>query len=276
MPAGGYGKDAIHALGLLKDLVHLATTRTIDPILTRPSSPTPTVTEHPVPAHSLETLQQACLDASLALHTSYAYSAFELRIGRVPINLIRPLLTTIGRIREELAWGVVHATQSQPQHDDSLSKGEVELLATLDDPSRSCADSIEDSISALQCAIGLCYGFRVPGCVCLAKKPSSIESGAKQDTHTHPKPRTGRNAELSRMCLSNVHAERERLVAVREGLRRQLDSVVREMNDAHMLQVTGGGVRSREGSPTRPEERHHNQLFRKSLYATSLLHVSPW
>ncbi|CAE6420306.1 unnamed protein product [Rhizoctonia solani] len=280
VPAGGYAKDAINALGLLKDLVHLATTRTIDPpisALTRPSSPTPTVTEHPVPiqpAQSLEALQRSCLEASLALHTSYAYSAFELRIGRVPINLIRPLLTTIGRVREELAWGVVHATQSQPQHDDSLSKDELELLATLDDPSRSCADSIEDSISALQCAIGLCYGFHVPGCVCVAKKASSIESGVKEEKHAHPKPRTGRSAEMSRLCLANIHAERERLADVRNVLRKQLDSVVRDMNDAHMLKTNRDTSRSREGSPTRPEQSHHNQLFRKSLYATSLLHIS--
>ncbi|CAE6441134.1 unnamed protein product [Rhizoctonia solani] len=282
VPSGGYAKDAINALGLLKDLVHLATTRTIDPPIsthTRPPSPTPTVIENPVPAQpvqSLEALQHKCLDASLALHTSYAYSAFELRIGRVPINLIKPLLTTIGRVREELAWGVVHATQSQPQHDDSLSKDELELLATLDDPSRSCADSIEDCISALQCAIGLCYGFHVPGCACLAKKQASIESGVKQQDmgHTHPKPRTGRNAEMSKLCLSNIHAERARLTDVRDVLRKQLDSVVKEMNDAHMLKVNEGAERSRDASPTRPEERHHNQLFRKSLYATSLLHIS--
>ncbi|KAG8705778.1 hypothetical protein FRC11_008787, partial [Ceratobasidium sp. 423] len=282
VPAGGYAKDAINALGLLKDLVHLATTRTIDPpisALTRPSSPTPTAIENPVPAQpaqSLEALQRKCLDASLALHISYAYSAFELRVGRVPISLIKPLLTTVGRVREELAWGVVHATQSQPQHDDSLCKDELELLATLDDPSRSCADSIEDCISALQCAIGLCYGFHVPGCVCSAKKPSSIESGMKKEEmgHTHPKPRTGRNAEMSRLCLSNIHAERARLTDVQGVLRKQLDSVVKEMNDAHMLKVNEGAARSRDTSPTRPEERHHNQLFRKSLYATSLLHIS--
>ncbi|CAE6444637.1 unnamed protein product [Rhizoctonia solani] len=284
VPAGGYAKDSINALGLLKDLVHLATTRTIDPpisALTRPSSPTPTVTNHPVPAQStqsLEALQRKCLDASLALHTSYSYSAFELRIGRVPISFIKPLLTTIGRVREELAWGVVHATKSQPQHDDQLSKEELELLATLDDPSRSCADSIEDSISALQCAVGLCYGFHVPGCVCLSKKPNSIESGVKErDRNVHPKPRTGRSAEMSRLCLSNIHVERARLADVQAVLRKQLNSVVKDMNDEHMLKVQENGTRSRDESPTRPalgETSHHNQLFRKSLYATSLLHIS--
>ncbi|KAF8682375.1 Fusaric acid resistance protein-like [Rhizoctonia solani] len=284
VPAGGYAKDSINALGLLKDLVHLATTRTIDPPiseLTRPSSPTLTVTNHPVPtqpAQSIEALQRKCLEASLALHTSYAYSAFELRVGRVPISLIKPLLTTIGRVREELAWGIVHATQSQPQHEDQLSKEELELLATLDDPSRSCADSIEDSISALQCAIGLCYGFHVPGCVCLSKKPDSIESGVTgHEKKTHPKPRTGRSAELSKLCVSNIHVERARLADVQVVLRKQLDSVVKEMNDAHMFKVQRSGSKSREGSPTRSsvgETSHHNQLFRKSLYATSLLHIS--
>ncbi|QRW27752.1 hypothetical protein RhiXN_02347 [Rhizoctonia solani] len=255
VPAGGYAKDSINALGLLKDLVHLATTRTIDPPiseLTRPSSPTLTVTNHPVPtqpAQSIEALQRKCLEASLALHTSYAYSAFELRVGRVPISLIKPLLTTIGRVREELAWGIVHATQSQPQHEDQLSKEELELLATLDDPSRSCADSIEDSISALQCAIGLCYGFHVPGCVCLSKKPDSIESGVTgHEKKTHPKPRTGRSAELSKLCVSNIHVERARLADVQVVLRKQLDSVVKEMNDAHMFKVQRSGSKSREGS----------------------------
>ncbi|KAF8746407.1 Fusaric acid resistance protein-like [Rhizoctonia solani] len=264
VPAGGYAKDSINALGLLKDLVHLATTRTIDPPiseLTRPSSPTLTVTNHPVPtqpAQSIEALQRKCLEASLALHTSYAYSAFELRVGRVPISLIKPLLTTIGR--------------------DQLSKEELELLATLDDPSRSCADSIEDSISALQCAIGLCYGFHVPGCVCLSKKPDSIESGVTgHEKKAHPKPRTGRSAELSKLCVSNIHVERARLTDVQVVLRKQLDSVVKEMNDAHMFKVQRSGSKSREGSPTRSsvgETSHHNQLFRKSLYATSLLHIS--
>ncbi|KAF8710760.1 Fusaric acid resistance protein-like, partial [Rhizoctonia solani] len=284
VPAGGYAKDSINALGLLKDLVHLATTRTIDPPiseLTRPSSPTLTVTNHPVPtqpAQSIEALQRKCLEASLALHTSYAYSAFELRVGRVPISLIKPLLTTIGRVREELAWGIVHATQSQPQHEDQLSKEELELLATLDDPSRSCADSIEDSISALQCAIGLCYGFHVPGCVCLSKKPDSIESGVTgHEKKPHPKPRTGRSTELSKLCVSNIHVERARLADVQVVLRKQLDSVVKEMNDAHMFKVQRSGSKSREGSPTRSsvgETSHHNQLFKKSLYATSLLHIS--
>ncbi|KAF8758275.1 Fusaric acid resistance protein-like [Rhizoctonia solani] len=220
VPAGGYAKDSINALGLLKDLVHLATTRTIDPPiseLTRPSSPTLTVTNHPVPtqpAQSIEALQRKCLEASLALHTSYAYSAFELRVGRVPISLIKPLLTTIGR--------------------DQLSKEELELLATLDDPSRSCADSIEDSISALQCAIGLCYGFHVPG----ASK-----------TSYRAERRIVQAMRIEYPCReSKTHG-------CPSGAEEAAGFGVKEMNDAHMFKV-------------------QRSAFQKESYATSLLHIS--
>lgn len=302
VPTGGYAKDAIGALGLLKDLVHLATTRTIDPPLsatTRPSSPTPTVTPNPVPpkaAQTLEALQRSCLEASLALHTSYAYSAFELRIGRVPVSHIRPLLATVGRVREELAWGVVRAgvhAQVDQSHlhggakpeghtDDQLSKDELELLATLDDPSRTCADAITDSITALQGAIGLCYGIKVPGALCQIAPRSSVDTQAKEESPNpkQPKPRARRSTLVGGECLSAIHAESVRLSETRDALQKQLDLVVRSMNNAHMLRMRPRHASdSRDGSPTRTvgasdATAHHRQLFRKSLYATSLLHIS--
>lgn len=302
VPPGGYAKDAIGALGLLKDLVRLATTRTIDPPIsaaTRPSSPTPTVTSNPVPpkpAQTLEALQRSCLEASLALHTSYAYSAFELRIGRVPVSYIRPLLATVGRVREELAWGVVRAgvhaqtDQSKPygdakpegHTDDHLSKDELELLATLDDPSRTCADAIGDSITALQGAIGLCYGIKVPGALCQATPRSSTDTHTKEGSPDlkQPKPRVRRSILIGQTSLSAVHAERARLSEARAALQKQLDLVVHNMNNAHMLRMRPRPAGdSRDQSPTRTAgatdaTTHHHQLFRKSLYATSLLHVS--
>ncbi|KAG9082338.1 hypothetical protein FRC06_005114, partial [Ceratobasidium sp. 370] len=248
VPSGGYAKDAISALGLLKDLVRLATTRTIDSPLspsTRPPSPNPTMTSATVlPTPTLEALQQSCLDASLALHSSYAYSAFELRLGRVHISHIRPLLATVGRMREELAWGVVragvHAQDTQglvvsenkikdiANNDDQLSKDELQLLATLDDPSRACADAIGDNITSLQVAIGICYGIDTSGIT----RPASSEppkvaakTGIFEEGISELKSKLGSKAR-ERQSLLDVHDQRAKLIQAREALKTQLDWVI--------------------------------------------------
>lgn len=108
---GGYAKDTIDALGLLNKLLKLSTQmfeHTPDPTpsaLCITSSNAPTIKPPVAQPEQIEALQKACLNASLALHTSYGYSAFEVRIGRVPVRDIKSLLTTVNRVREELAWG---------------------------------------------------------------------------------------------------------------------------------------------------------------------------
>ncbi|KAG8735520.1 hypothetical protein FRC10_010422 [Ceratobasidium sp. 414] len=302
VPSGGYAKDAISALGLLKDLVRLATTCTIDSPLspsTRPPSPDPTVTSATIlPTPTLEALQHSCLDASLALHSSYAYSAFELRIGRVHISHIRPLLATVGRMREELAWGVVRAgvhaqgtqglvvSENQAKdiayNDDQLSRDELQLLATLDDPSRACADAIGENITSLQVAIGICYGIDTSG---IAQPKSSeppkspAKTGIFEEGISELKFKLGSKAR-ERQSLLDVHDQRAKLIQAREALKAQLDWVVHNMNTAHMLHLAprrgvDASSHSLPTSPTDPNRTsHHHQLFRKSLYATSLLHIS--
>jgi hypothetical protein len=306
VPNGGYAKDAITALGLLKDLVRLATTRTIDPHLSpsaEPSSPSPTVASTQAStealAPTLEALQRCCLDASLTLHTSYAYSAFELRIGRVSVSHIRPLLATVGRVREELAWGVVragvHAQSSQEfpfpetkakdmaHSEDQLSKEELRLLATLDDPSRACADAIGDNITSLQVAIGICYGIDTTGIT--QPQPGTPANGepnagaAQNGSVDLNEPKFGSKG-LERRSLLSVHDQRAKLTQARATLKAQLDSVVQNMNTAHMLHALprhrpDASSGSPDNLPTEHDRTsHHHQLFRKSLYATSLLHVS--
>ncbi|KAG8686289.1 hypothetical protein FRC08_012643, partial [Ceratobasidium sp. 394] len=303
VPSGGYAKDAISALGLLKDLVRLATTRTIDSPLspsTRPPSPDPTVTSATVsPSPTLEALQRSCLDASLALHSSYAYSAFELRVGRVHISHIRPLLATVGRMREELAWGVVragvHAQDTQglvsenkardlANNDDQLSKDELQLLATLDGPSRACADTIGDNITSLQIAVGICYGIDTSGIApSRSSEPpkSTAKTGIIEEGISELKFKLGSKAR-ERQSLLDVHDQRAKLIQARETLKAQLDWVVHNMNTAHMLNITprhevDASLHSLPTSPTPADPNrtsHHHQLFRKSLYATSLLHIS--
>ncbi|KAF8710315.1 Fusaric acid resistance protein-like, partial [Rhizoctonia solani] len=207
---GGYAKDVIDVLEALKDLVQSSTSQTLF--------------GNDKPASQTESLHTKSLDKALALHTSYAYSAYELRIGRVPIKAIKPLLITINRVREELAWGRVPALEGT-----ETPSGDTMLLAQLDDPCRGCSSAIIDSISTLQAAVGKCYGIK-------------MRNGLHKDVNSN-------DPLAARTAVTNA----------RVVLKTSLDSVVHEINKACTLKRT---------------ERHHKELFRKSLHCAALLHIS--
>ncbi|CAE6336575.1 unnamed protein product [Rhizoctonia solani] len=183
---GGYAKDVIDALGILKDLLQSSTSKTF---LDLEKSTLRT-----------EILHRKSLDKALALHTSYAYSAYELRIGRVPIKAIKPLLITVNRIREELAWGRVPSLEGW-----ETPSGDTALLAQLDDPCRACSSAITDGISTLQAAIGKCYGIKLP-------------NNAHRSIHLN-------DPLLARTEITNARAE----------LKTTLDSVVHKFNKTSTL-----------------------------------------
>ncbi|KAF8746408.1 Fusaric acid resistance protein-like [Rhizoctonia solani] len=183
---GGYAKDVIDALGILKDLLHNSTSRTFSDLEKS--------------MLRTETLHSKSLDKALALHTSYAYSAYELRIGRVPIKVIKPLLITVNRIREELAWGNVPALEGW-----ETPSGDTALLAELDDPCRACSSAIIDGISTLQAAVGKCYGIKLP-------------NNAHKSIHLN-------DPLLARTVITNARAE----------LKGTLDSVVHGINKTSTL-----------------------------------------
>ncbi|ELU36580.1 FUSC domain-containing protein [Rhizoctonia solani AG-1 IA] len=188
---GGYAKDVIDALGILKDLLHNSTSRTFSDLEKS--------------MLRTETLHSKSLDKALALHTSYAYSAYELRIGRVPIKVIKPLLITVNRIREELAWGNVPALEGW-----ETPSGDTALLAELDDPCRACSSAIIDGISTLQAAVGKCYGIKLP-------------NNAHKSIHLN-------DPLLARTVITNARAE----------LKGTLDSVVHGINKTSTLSRVEG------------------------------------
>ncbi|THH26360.1 hypothetical protein EUX98_g7828 [Antrodiella citrinella] len=51
-------------------------------------------------------LQASLLTTSIKLNETYSQAAFELRIGRLSLRSIRPLISSIEHIRRELAWGM--------------------------------------------------------------------------------------------------------------------------------------------------------------------------
>ncbi|CAE6336631.1 unnamed protein product [Rhizoctonia solani] len=178
---GGYAKDVIDVLEALKELLRCSTSQTLF--------------DSEKPLLQTEILYTKSLDKALALHTSYAYSAYELRIGRVPIKAIKPLLITINLIREELAWGRVPALEGT-----ETPSGDTTLLAQLNDPCQVCSSEIINGISALQAAVGKCYGIKL-----------------SDNAH--------KNVELS-----DPLAARTAITNARAALKTTLDSVVHEIN----------------------------------------------
>ncbi|KAG8691597.1 hypothetical protein FRC08_010124, partial [Ceratobasidium sp. 394] len=252
---GGYPKDVIDALGLLKSLLELSTAQAFphppepastDLYLTPSAHSIRTIATNTEPPSQLEMLQKACLDASLALHGSYAYSAFELRIGRVPVKDIKPLLTTVNRMREELAWGdrsKTHYPLVTPVLQKRSSSRDRTSLDELDEPCRACSAALGNGISVLQAVVGKCYGIEFSA--------SSFGENKSPSTSANPA-----NFEEPLPC-------RARIITARAELKAKLDSVVHRINQTRR---TDSDDPDGTQSPT--------QLFQKSLHATSLLHMS--
>ncbi|KAG8716920.1 hypothetical protein FRC09_015010 [Ceratobasidium sp. 395] len=251
---GGYPKDVIDALGRLKSLLELSTAQAFpqrqappntDLCLTPSASSLKTITTSSEPPSQIEALQKSCLDDSLTLHGSYAYSAFELRIGRVPVKDIKPLLNTINRLREELAWGDRSKSPSSSIVPNLRKRGKADtaLLNELDDPCRACALTIGEGLFVLQAIVGKCYSVKL--------QPSSNNSTS--DAQTTPTP-----FEEPLSC-------RARIITVRAELKAKLDSAVHGVNQTR---------RSIQGSDDLESAQLPTQLFQKSLHATSLLHMS--
>ncbi|QRV85726.1 fusaric acid resistance-like protein [Ceratobasidium sp. AG-Ba] len=248
---GGYPKDVIDALSRLKSLLELSTARAFgqpdndqsrnDLHLTPTTSTVNTFTTSTEPPSQIEDLQKSCLNDSLALHTSYAYSAFELRIGRVPVKDIKPLLNTVNRIREELAWGDGSKNYSSLLSPD-MHKRKIRdrgPLDELDEPSRVCASALGNGISVLQAVVGKCYGIKL---------------GSGQTTFEEPL-----------IC-------REKIISARAELKARLDSAVHRANQ--IGRVMDDEYEQEEVDIATVATIHDNILFQKSLQVTSLLHMS--
>ncbi|CAE6402254.1 unnamed protein product [Rhizoctonia solani] len=178
---GGYANDLVDVVEIIKDLLQHSTSQTI--------------TNGQKSTLQTGTLHSKSLDKALALHISYAYSVYELRVGKVPVKAIKPLLITVNRIREALAWGKAPALEGT-----ETPSRESSTLAQLDDPCSACAIAIADGISTLQAAVGKCFGIRLPN-----------------DTH--------KTIDLDDPLMAQTNIEN-----ARAGLKAALNSIVHETN----------------------------------------------
>ncbi|KAI0085393.1 hypothetical protein BDY19DRAFT_896736 [Irpex rosettiformis] len=69
----------------------------------------------PVDKHEYDKLRTDLLQRSVRLNDSYSQAAFELRVGRLSLRSIRPLVTTVEHLRRELAWGMPLHRIPRPQ-----------------------------------------------------------------------------------------------------------------------------------------------------------------
>lgn len=83
----------------------------------------------PVDPEQYQRLKVDLLSRSIKLNESYSQAAFELRIGRLSLRSIRPLIGTVEHLRRELAWGMPLRKRTLPtrhHHSHFVPRGGAE------------------------------------------------------------------------------------------------------------------------------------------------------
>ncbi|KAI0688742.1 hypothetical protein BC835DRAFT_1407984 [Cytidiella melzeri] len=71
----------------------------------------------PVDKQEYERLRTDLLRRSVRLNDQYSQAAFEVRVGRLSLRSIRPLVSTVEHLRRELAWGMpIHRAPRPHEH----------------------------------------------------------------------------------------------------------------------------------------------------------------
>ncbi|KDQ53035.1 hypothetical protein JAAARDRAFT_61594 [Jaapia argillacea MUCL 33604] len=117
----------------------------------------------PQTAGRLQAIHDQLSKKSLTLNATYARAAFELRIGRLGVKSIKPLIGIIEHLRRELSWGMSFYRAGFPQLDDqsdqassifrvpALDLGHAILasMKAVQDVTLTCFDSPGSHASAL-------------------------------------------------------------------------------------------------------------------------------
>ncbi|KAI0047054.1 hypothetical protein FA95DRAFT_1493111 [Auriscalpium vulgare] len=99
-------------------------------------------------AANFKALMTSLLPQSVLLNTAYAQAAFELRVGRLSVQSLKPLIGIVEHIRRELSWGRSPAEyHHDSKHLESFRKPTLELGHAI----LTTMKAIEMSISELFC-----------------------------------------------------------------------------------------------------------------------------
>ncbi|KAJ8080407.1 hypothetical protein PM082_017240 [Marasmius tenuissimus] len=96
--------------------------------------------DHSLSADAMLSLHQKMVQQTAALSGTYFQASFELRIGRVSVKSIKPLVGSVEHLRRELSWGTTatrvgrkdaNGLSVYPLHDNTLHLGDAILHALL-------------------------------------------------------------------------------------------------------------------------------------------------
>ncbi|KAL0578438.1 hypothetical protein V5O48_003537 [Marasmius crinis-equi] len=96
--------------------------------------------DHSLDKDAMSRLHQKLLKQTVALSGTYSQASFELRIGRVGVKTLKPLIGSVEHLRREISWGTAapkashkdaHDVSIDPLHDLVLNLGHAILHALL-------------------------------------------------------------------------------------------------------------------------------------------------
>ncbi|VDC05323.1 unnamed protein product [Peniophora sp. CBMAI 1063] len=96
---------------------------------------------------------QALLQKSIQLNASYAQANFELRIGRLNVKRLKPLIASVEYLRRELTWG--KSTYKHRHHS--------ETIATLQPAALQLSRVVLEALDVVQNSIKATYKYRLFG-----------------------------------------------------------------------------------------------------------------
>ncbi|KAL0947218.1 hypothetical protein HGRIS_013335 [Hohenbuehelia grisea] len=130
---------------------------------------------------------------SVNLNQSYSQASFELRVGRIGVKSIKPLIGTIEHLRRELAWGM---TYPRPSRSSELQDDSV--FEFFKDPAMQLGNAVLASMKAVEAVVSRSFDHS------LVSRPLDAERAALED------------------CIARLH---KASVAAREELRSFCDDL---------------------------------------------------
>ncbi|KAK7689181.1 hypothetical protein QCA50_007872 [Cerrena zonata] len=173
------------------------------------------------------TLHHDLLTRCIKLNESSSQAAFEIRIGRLSLRSIRPLVGIIEHLRRELAWGMSLTTQIDAHKSKSKSRISSPVISPPPTPSQN---TLTHAIgpNALSLGYALTNSMKcIESTICLVFQRSSTSI---------PRPvvhKSERDESWITPQLAVIHEADERLVAARDAARELLRGI---FEDFHMVE----------------------------------------
>ncbi|KAJ3553528.1 hypothetical protein NM688_g3561 [Phlebia brevispora] len=198
-------------------------------------------------------LRHDLLQRSIKLNENYSQAAFELRIGRLSLRSIRPLIATVEHMRRELAWGMplrrpecrsrrgtVHNGQTTP-----ILPPRNEYTVELEPSARALGTALLEATNCVEKTIVLAFHQGpLPAQLFSWTVPSTSGEGDK----------TEGEAQYHHWTVSQINAIREAEAHLKVAKDEARDELKRVFNDVDEQQ------RDEDADPNIPQDALHCSL----------------